>query len=82
MIDHVTGMPPSSCTTVAHEIEHFLGLSHTFAENCPGGWGTCELCDDENLGDYVDDTPKSEQGSCTLGRDTCPNRGHRGRSLC
>ncbi|KAH6622465.1 hypothetical protein C7974DRAFT_473738 [Boeremia exigua] len=52
--------------TLIHEVGHWFGLYHTFANGC------------EKSYDYVADTPIEDQplglGGCEIGRDSCPDQ--------
>jgi len=70
--------------TLVHEFGHFLGLDHTFAEDCGGSYGTCKTenkCNPNlNKGDGLDDTPiHVKQGHCNIDAsgepaNSCPNQ--------
>jgi hypothetical protein len=60
------GKSPAGYDTIIHELGHFLGLFHTFAQEPNGCRGK---------GDFVDDTPYQKVPHFKCRRyDTCPNK--------
>ena len=74
--NHVWKLDNDLGTTLAHELGHWMGLYHPFANYTDDNGNKFEGCDPRNLNDLVDDTAQmfnETDMDCPVGRDSCPN---------